>query len=113
MEIITFVGYLLLRRAVLWLVILSGIVFAIVRWKRHPRVSLMTTIALVLYLVESFAFAFLVHYLPGFFDTLHLSANNISALDSVLQMVDDFAFAAVLILLVAAAFSQRNRSATN
>lgn len=109
MELITFLGYLLLRRAVLLLVLLGGIVLAIVRWKRHPRVSLMTTIALVLYLIESFAFAFLVHYLPRFFDTLHLSANNISTLDSVLQLVDDFAFAAVLILLVAAAFSQRGK----
>lgn len=113
MEIITFLGYLLLRRAVLLLVIFGGIGFAIVRWKRHPRVSMMTTIALGLYLVESFAFSFLFHYLPRFFDTLHLSDNNIGTLDSVLQLVDDFAFAAVLILLVAAAFSQRNRSATN
>ena len=109
MEIITFLGYLLLRRAVLLLVILGGIVFAIARWKRHPRVSLMTAVALVLYLFESFAFAFLFHYLPRFFDTLHLTGNNISALDSVLQLVDDFAIAAVLILLVAAAFSQRNK----
>jgi hypothetical protein len=114
MEIITFLGYLLLRRAVLLLVIVAGIVFAVVRWKRHPRVSLMTTLALGLYLVESFAFAFLFHYLPRFFDTLRLSPNNISTLDSLLQLVDDFAFVAVLILLVAAAFTGRGRKpATN
>ena len=114
MELITFLGYLLLRRAVLLLVILAGIGLAIVRWKRHPRVSLMTTMALGLYLVESFAFAFLFHYLPRFFDMLRLSSNNMSTLDSLLQLVDDFAFAAVLILLVAAAFTGRGREpATN
>lgn len=114
MEIITFFGYLLLRRAILHLVIFGGIVFAIVRWKRHPRVSLMTTLALGLYLVELFLFAFLFHYFPRFFDMLRLSDSSISTLDSVLQLVDDFAFAAVLILLVAAAFTGRGREpATN
>jgi hypothetical protein len=113
MELITFLEYLLLRRSVLLLVVLGGIVFAIVRWKRHPRVSLLTTIGLGLYLVESCAFAFLFHYLPRFFDTLHLSASNISVLDPVLQLADDFGFSVVLILLVAAAFSRRNHSATN
>jgi hypothetical protein len=112
MELITFLGHLLLRRAVLLLVILGGLGFAIVCWKRHPRVSLLTTIALGLYLVESFAFAFLFHYLPRFFDTLHLSSTNISVFDSVLQLVNDFAFSAVLILLVAAAFSQRKTIST-
>lgn len=107
MEVITFLGYLLLRRSVLLLVILGGIVFAIIRWKRHPRVSLITLLALVLYLVESSAFAFVFHYLPRFFNTLKLSDNNISVLDSVLSLVDDFGFAAVLILLVAAAFTGR------
>ena len=107
MEVITFLGYLLLRRSVLLLVILGGVVLAIVRWKRHPRVSLMTAITLGLYLIETFAFSFLVHYLPRFFDTLHLTARNISTLDTVLQLIDDFAFAALLILMVAAACSRR------
>ena len=113
MELVTFLGYLLLRRAVLLLVILGGSVLAIARWKRHPRVSLMTTIALGLYVIELFVFAFLFHYFPQVFGTLHLSDSNIGMLDSVLQLVDDFAFAAVLILLGAAAFTRRNRSATN
>ena len=108
MEFITLLVYLLLRRAVLLLVVLGGIAFAIARWRRHPRVSLMTFIALGLYLVEIFAFWFLFQYLPRFFDTLHLSPSSVSTLDSALQLIDDFGFAAVLILLVAAAFSGRN-----
>ena len=92
----------------LLLVILGGIIFAIVRRRRHPRVSLITLIALGLYLVEVFAFWFLFQYLPRFFDALHLSPSNVSTLDSALQLLDDFGFAAVLILLVAAAFTGRN-----
>src|SRR5437667_9285909 len=103
MEVITFLGHLLLVRAVLLLVILGGIVCAFVRWKHHPRVSLITIIGLSFYLLESFAFSFLFHYFPSFFDTLHLSPNNVSVLDSVFQLLDDFAFAVVLILLVVAA----------
>ncbi len=110
MEVITFLGSLLLRRSVLLLVIIGGIGYALVRWKRHPRVSLMTTIALLLYLVESYAFSFIFHYLPSLFGSLHMTVSGMRILDTVLQLIDDFAFAAVLILLVAAAFSQRSTS---
>jgi len=113
MEVITFLLYLVLRRAVLLLVVLAGIVFAFARWKRHPRVSLMTVLGLGIYLIDAFAFALLFHYLPRFFDSLKLTSQNISILDSVLQVCDDFVYAAVLILLVAAAFSQRRGLASN
>ena len=109
MEVITFLGYLLLRRSLLLVVILGGSVFAIVRWKRHPRVSLITVLGLGIYLVDTFAFALLFHYLPTFFHNLRLTPGNISVLDSVLSVCDDFVYAAVLILLVAAAFTQRNK----
>lgn len=108
MEVITFLFYLVLRRVVLLLVVLAGIGFAFARWKRHPRISLMTVLGLGLYLIDSFAFAFLYHYLPRFFNTLKVTSQNISILDSVLGVCDDFVYAAVLILLVAAAFSQRH-----
>jgi hypothetical protein len=107
MEFLTFLGYLLLRRAILLVVICGGLLYAVMQWKRHPRVSLLTTIGLGFYLIESWFFAFLFHYLPRWFETVRLTSENISVLDSTLQLLDDFAFAAVLILLVAAAFSQR------
>ena len=113
MEVLTFVGYLLLRRSILVVVILGGLGFAIARWKKHPRVSLLTIAGLGFYLVESWFFAFVFHYLPTSFETLRLTEKNIGILDSVLQLLDDFAFAIVLILLVAAAFSQRRSSAVN
>ena len=108
MEVLTFIGYLLLRRALLLVVIFAGLIFAFARWKRHPRASLLTVLGLGFYLFESTAFAFIFHYLPRWFITWRLTPNNISILDGALQLVDDFAFALVLILLVAAAFSRRN-----
>ena len=109
MEFVTFLGYLLLRRSVLLIVILAGLLLAIIRGKRHPRASLLAVLGLTFYLIDSYTFAFIFHYLPRWFDTLHVTSNNISFLDSVLQLIDDFGFAAVLILLVAAAFSQRRQ----
>ena len=109
MEFVTYLGYLMLRRSALLIVILAGLVLAIIRWKRHPRVSLLTVLGLTFYLIDSYTFAFIFHYLPRWFDTLRLTANNISVLDAVIQLIDDFGFAAVLILLVAAAFSQRKQ----
>ena len=106
---ITFLLYLLLKKSILLLLVLSGIGFAIVRWQRHPRVSLMTVLALGLYLLESLTFAVIYHWLPNLFYSLKLTSQNISTLDSVLQVIEDFAYAAVLILLVAAAFTGRSR----
>lgn len=107
---ITFLLYLFLKKSLLLLLVLGGIGFAIARWKRHPRVSLMTVLALGLYLLETFTFAILYHWLPNFFYSLKLTAQNISTLESVLQVIDDFVYAAVLILLVVAAFSGRGRA---
>src|ERR1051325_706489 len=108
MEILSFLGYLLLRRSVLLVVILIGLLLALIRWKKHPRVSLLTILGLIVYLIDSYTFAFIFHYLPRWFGTFRITPSNMSILDSVLQLIDDFGFAAVLILLVAAAFSQRN-----
>lgn len=105
----TFLLYLFLKKSLLLLLVLGGIGFAIARWKRHPRVSLMTVLAMGLYLLETFTFAILYYWLPNFFYSLKLTAQNISTLDSVLQVIDDFAYAVVLILLVAAAFTGRSR----
>lgn len=107
MEVLTFIGYLLLRRSILVVVIIGGMVFAATRWKRHPRVSLLTLIGLGFYLIESWCFAFLFHYLPRWFETLRLTPKTISLFDSAFQLLDDFSFAVVVILLVAAGLSQR------
>ncbi len=106
---VTLLLNLLLKKSILLLLVLGGMGFAIVRWKRHPRVSLMTVLALGLYLLDTVTFAVLYYWLPNVFYSLKLTAQNISTLESVLQIIDDFAYAAVLILLVSAAFTGRGR----
>ena len=69
----------------------------------------MTVVALGLYLIDTLAFAIIFYLLPSFFFRLDLTPQNISTLESVFQVLDDFVYAAVLLLLVAAAFSGRVR----
>ena len=105
----TFLLYLLIKKAVLFMAVLGGIGFAVYRWQRHPRISLMTVLALGLYLIDTLAFAIIFYLLPDFFFRLNLTPQNISTLESVFQLLDDFVYAAVLMLLVSAAFSGRVR----
>lgn len=108
MEFVTFLLYLLLKRSLLLILLVGGIGFAIARWKRHPRVSLMTVLALGLYLIETSLFSILYHWLPRYLFEVRFSADTIETIDSVMQLADDFLYATMLILLVAAAFSRRN-----
>lgn len=109
MEVITFLLTLLLRRILLLPLLLGAMVFAIVRWKRHPRVSLMTVLALVIYLFDSLTFAIILHWLPSLLRALTQTYQGLITVQNVLLVCEDFVYAGVLILLVAAAFSQRPR----
>jgi hypothetical protein len=108
MEFITFTMYLLLKRSPLLLLLVGGTGFAIFRWKRHPRVSLMTALALLTCLVETMFFSILYLWFPRYLISLGLSGQMIDTIESALLVTDDFVFAVVLILLVAAAFTGRD-----
>jgi hypothetical protein len=95
------------------LVVAGGIVFAIVRWKRHPRVSLMTLLGLAIYFVSTLFFLVLLHNVIGLHEALHISYRQIGYIQTMLFVLDDFTYAAVLILLVAAAFTQRGQRTAN
>ncbi len=107
MDFTTFLLYLVLRRSLLVLIFFGFIIFAFVRWKRHPSVSLMTVLALIVYIIESFVFAIVYHFLPDIAIRLHLTDRTFDVLGPVLNVVDALIFSLVLILLVIAAFSQR------
>jgi len=97
--------FLLLRKTPLILVLVGGLVFTLVRWKRHPRVSLLTLIGLLLYLLEIFVFAIVYNLLPSVVQRINLSMSG--SIYTVIQLVDDFVYAGILILLIGAALSQR------
>jgi hypothetical protein len=97
--------FLLLRKSPLLLVLMGGLVFAVVRWKRHPRTSLFASIGIGLYVIEIFVMSIVYYILPSVLVGMHIFMSN--RVFTVIQVVDDFVYGGILILLVAAAFSER------
>ena len=112
MEAIWFWLALILRRSPLLLVIIAGMVFAIIRWRRHPRVSAMTVVALAIYLIQSLALTAFNRWLPSLFEMAKVAPRNLGKVYTMVFFLEDFIFAGVLILLVAAAFTGRGREST-
>lgn len=107
-----FVYYFLLmmaRRLPMLLLVLGGSIFALVRWKRHPRVSIMTLIALVIYVVEAVLFIVFLYWLPELSQTMRLSSKAMNWVYTVIFFCEDFVFAGIILLLVGAAFTGRSR----
>lgn len=98
---------LLLMRLPNILLALVGILLAIARGKRHPMVSLLTVVGLGLFLFQSLTFMFVYHFLPRLLDS-GWTYGSIDRLYTLAQVGQDFLFAGVIVLLVAAAFSQRH-----
>ena len=99
----------LVRRLPMLLVCLGGSVFAVLRWKRHPRVSLMTLIALLLYLIEGIVFIAFLYWVPDLMQAMRLSSKASGWLYTIIFFFEDFVFVAVLLLLVGAALTGRRR----
>jgi len=88
------------------LFLLAGIVIAIVRRKRHPKVSWLTVAGLVLFIVQSMTFGTIFYFLPQLYDRGFSDAavNNFYIL---VEICHDIVFSAVVVLLVSAVLSQR------
>lgn len=99
----------LLRHLPMLILAVVGIVFAAVRWKRHPRVSLLTIAGLGIYLIDFLVYTGIRYALPSMMEALKLPPDSIATISTVIVVSDDFVYAAVIILLVAAAFTGRNR----
>jgi len=99
--------FFLARRSPMLLLSLGGIIFAIVRWKRHPRVSLMTVLALAIHMFEGILFAVFLYWLPSVIYKISPSRAAVDNTFFVLFFLEDFVFALVIILLVGAAFTGR------
>jgi len=97
----------MLQRAPLLLVILVGIIFALTRWKRHPKISFCAAVGLVIYLFKHIVLAQLSYSIPAVMKSWNLSYAAANNMYTALYVVGDLAFAAVVIILVIAAFAQR------
>ena len=63
---ISYFYYLFGRRWPMLLLVLAGIAVAIVRWKRHPKVSLLTVSGMVLFIGQSLTFGSIFYFCRGF-----------------------------------------------
>ena len=95
------------RRLPMFLLALGGIIFAFMRWKLHPRASLMTVVALGIYLVDMVVFTLILYWLPSLVEPMRMSASASRFFYSVVYFIEDIVMAVTIILLVAAAFANR------
>jgi hypothetical protein len=100
-------GYITFRRTPLVLLFLGVMVLAFVRAPRHPKVSLLTGLALGFDLIESAIFIFINRSLQSLQSTLQTSDAQMQKVFTTLTVLDDFALAAVFILLTAAVLTGR------
>lgn len=107
MEDISFLSYFLIRKAPVLVLTLAGIVLAIIRWKRHPKVSLVTVIGLSFFTIESLIYSIVLYRLPRVLNQF-VSYTSYDFIYTLLFVLDDIAYALVILLLVIAALIQRS-----
>ena len=100
------------RRLPMLLLALGGIVFAVMRWKLHPRASLMTVVALGIYLVDMVVYTMILYWLPSIVEPMQWSTSASRLFYSVVYFIEDIVMAVTIILLVAAAFADRKARPT-
>jgi hypothetical protein len=100
-------GYITFRRIPLVLLFLGVMVLAFIRAPRHPKVSLLTGLALGFDLIESAVYIFINRSLLSFQSTMQTSDGQMQKVFTTLTVLDDFALAAVFILLTAAVLTGR------
>jgi hypothetical protein len=98
---------MLVRRSPMLLLAIGGIVFALIRWKFSPRASLLTVIALVLFVLDLFGFFIVLNFLPDLTRSILKTSKQLDWFYFFLYFFDDFIYALVLILLITAAYTQR------
>ena len=105
---IDFFTYVFSRRWPVMLVVLAGLIFAIARWKRHPKASAFTVAGLLLFQFQSIAFSSLFYFLPR----LALHGWTWAAIDNLSIVIDvchDLVFSIAIALLTAAIFTGRDQ----
>ena len=98
--------YLFSRRWPVMLVVLAGIIFAIVRWKRHPKVSALAVAGLLLFQLQALAFSSMYYFLPRL-ATRGWSWASIDNLSVAMDVVHDIFYAVAIAILAGAVFSKR------
>lgn len=104
-------GVAFVRRAPMLFLCLAGLIVAMARSKRLPKVSLLTALGLGLYLLQAFAYSAIISWLPTLTQALQIHYTRTATIYTFVGVLTSFAFAAVIILLVCAAFTGRKYTA--
>jgi hypothetical protein len=92
----------------LLLVWLVGIVLAVTRWQRHPKVSLLALIALVLALLETILNGLLSVWLPMMLTEQGMDSMQIGTVFGVWRFISSIVGAVIWGLVLAAIFRWRD-----
>lgn len=91
-------------------VYLFGIIFALLRWGKHPQVSFLTVLALVLIVLTSVATSFLFTWMPIYlFEERGWSHEQYTTVTMIISVGSSVVYAAAFALLLVAVFSGRPR----
>ncbi len=99
----------LLVQAPVILVWLVGLVLSVVFWRRHPRVSLITMIAILGLLTTSILGSLLGMWLPLTFNRSGMPMSQIGMLMGVISIASSLLSAVFWVLLVIAIFGWRRK----
>ena len=99
----------LVRRTPGIIVMLVAAGLAIVRFGRHPRVSVLTLVGVIVYFFRLLIFPLVFYYVPDMGRSLNLTGTQLNWSYTALNVLDDACLAFVAILFVVAAFSSRQQ----
>ena len=92
------------------LVLLTCMIFAVIRWKRHPRVSLMVLVSLGWMLVHGVLYSMIYNWIPDWLIQSADPPNSERVAQNVylvLGLVSNGSLAIAFTVLLAAIFTQR------
>lgn len=90
-----------------FLALLAGIILALVRWRKHPRISLLALLGFGTLLLLSLVFTGLAAWLPGWLIQRGLAAARLGRYIAVLNGLRSLLAAVGWVFLIAAVFSGR------
>lgn len=102
-----FLSYML-RRIPMILVSLTGIVLAIIKWRKHSKTSLLLILGFSLYILSALFFTAINNWMYPVLSKRNFDPNSIDWFYFAVNILQNGTWALMLALIIAAIFSQRN-----
>lgn len=98
----------MLRRTPMLLVALTGIVLAVIKWRKHSKASLFLILGFGLYIFSALFFTALNNWLRPVLSKRGFNTNSIEWAYFAVSILQNSTWALMLAFIIAAIFSQRN-----